>query len=137
MSTKIENNKPLFSVCIPNYNYATYMDITLSSLKAQTIQNFEVNVVDNSSTDGSVEVINKHLDNGLPIRFMVNPSNIGFAGNLDKVGELAKAPWMIMLSSDDVVNKNAIEIYTKFIGEFGSQQNFRDRERNISNRGDG
>ena len=124
MSTKIENSKPLFSICIPNYNYASYMDTTLSSLKAQTIQNFEVNVVDNASTDGSVEVINKHLDNGLPIRFMVNPSNIGFAGNLDKVGELAKAPWMIMLSSDDVVNKNAIEIYTKFIGEFGSQQNF-------------
>lgn len=124
MSTKIENSKPLFSICIPNYNYASYMDTTLTSLQAQTVQNVEVNVVDNASTDGSVEVIQKHLSNGLPIQFLVNPTNIGFAGNLDKVGRLAKAPWMIMLSSDDVVNKNAIEVYSKFIGEVGDQMNY-------------
>ena len=116
--------KPQFSICIPNYNYASYMDTTLASLKAQTVQNFEVNVVDNASTDGSVEVIQKHLINGLPIQYSVNTTNLGFAANLDKVGEMAKADWMIMLSSDDVVNKNAIEIYTKFIRELGVQMNY-------------
>lgn len=116
--------KPIFSICIPNFNYASYMDITLSSLKSQNIENFEVFIADNASTDHSLEVINKHKASGLPIQYVINPTNIGFAGNLDKVGGLAKAHWMIMLSSDDVVNKNAIEIYTKFIGEFGSQQNF-------------
>ena len=116
--------KPQFSICIPNYNYASYMDTTFASLKAQTVQNFEVNVVDNASTDGSVEVIQKHRGNGLPIRFSVNPTNLGFAANLDKVGEMAEADWMIMLSSDDVVNKNAIQVYTKFIGEVGDQMNY-------------
>lgn len=116
--------KPVFSICIPNFNYASYMDITLASLKAQTVQNFEVNVVDNASTDGSIDVIKKHLTNGFPLQYSVNTTNLGFAANLDKVGEMAKADWMIMLSSDDVVKKNAIEIYTKFIMELGVQMNY-------------
>jgi GT2 family glycosyltransferase len=100
------------------------MDITLSSLKSQTVENFEVLIADNASTDDSVEVIKKHEENGLPLQYIINPTNIGFAGNLDKVGALAKAPWMIMLSSDDVVNRNALETYSKFISLHGNQSNY-------------
>jgi glycosyltransferase involved in cell wall biosynthesis len=100
------------------------MDITLSSLKSQTVENFEVLIADNASTDDSVEVIKKYEKNGLSIQFIINPTNIGFAGNLDKVGLLAKAPWMIMLSSDDVVNKNALETYSKFISINGDNKNY-------------
>jgi glycosyltransferase involved in cell wall biosynthesis len=100
------------------------MDITLTSLKEQTVDNFEVLISDNASTDNSVSVIEKHIKNGLPIQHVVNPTNIGFAGNLDKVGILAKAPWMIMLSSDDVVNKNALETYSKFISINGDNKNY-------------
>lgn len=100
------------------------MDITLSSLKSQTVENYEILIADNASTDQSVEVIKKHKETGLPIQYIVNPTNIGFAGNLDKVGALAKAPWMIMLSSDDVVNKNALEVYSKFISLKGNDKNY-------------
>ena len=100
------------------------MDITLSSLKSQTVENFEVLIADNASTDHSVEVIKKHKENGLPIQYVINPTNIGFAGNLDKVGGLAKAPWMIMLSSDDVVNQNALAIYNQFILLHSKEKNF-------------
>lgn len=100
------------------------MDITLSSLKSQTVESFEVLIADNASTDHSVEVIKKHKETGLPIQYVINPTNIGFAGNLDKVGALAKAPWMIMLSSDDVVNRNALEVYSKFIALKGKDKNY-------------
>jgi glycosyltransferase involved in cell wall biosynthesis len=100
------------------------MDITLSSLKSQTVENYEILIADNASTDQSVEVIKKHKETGLPIQYIVNPTNIGFAGNLDKVGALAKAQWMIMLSSDDVVNKNALEVYSKFISLKGNDKNY-------------
>lgn len=116
--------EPLFSICIPNFNYASYMDITLTSLKEQTVDNFEILISDNASTDNSVGVIKKHKENGLPIQYVINTSNIGFAGNLDKVGALAKAPWMIMLSSDDVVNKSALEVYNKFISIKGNDKNY-------------
>lgn len=116
--------EPLFSVCIPNFNYASYMDITLRSLKEQSYTNFDIAISDNASTDNSVSVIEKYIKGGLPIQHVINPTNIGFAGNLDKVGGLAKAPWMIMLSSDDVVNKNALEVYSKFISLKGEDKNY-------------
>ncbi len=100
------------------------MDITLSSLKTQTFTNFETLVSDNASTDNSVDIIKKHIDNGLSIKYKVNPTNIGFAGNLDKVGELANSKWMIMLSSDDVVKNNALEVYNKFISLLGNINNY-------------
>jgi len=100
------------------------MDITLSSLKSQTVENFEVLIADNASTDNSVEVIQKHKKNNLHLEYVVNPTNIGFSGNLDKVGTMAKAPWMIMLSSDDVVNKNALELYSKFIALKGENKKY-------------
>ena len=93
------------------------MDITLASLEAQTKLNFEVLISDNASTDNSVAIIKKYLNGQFPLQYQVNKSNIGFAGNLDKVGEMAKAPWMIMLSSDDVVKSEALEVYAKFINQ--------------------
>lgn len=116
--------EPLFSVCIPNFNYGSYMDITLNSLKSQTVENFEVLISDNASTDHSVEVIKKHRETGLPIQYVINPTNIGFAGNLDKVGSFAKAPWMIMLSSDDVVKNDALKVYCTFINLVNDTQDF-------------
>jgi glycosyltransferase involved in cell wall biosynthesis len=100
------------------------MDITLSSLRSQTVDNFEVLIADNASTDDSVDVIKKHQNNGLPIQYVVNPTNIGFSGNLDIVGNLAKASWMIMLSSDDVVSSNALEVYNKFISLIGEEKKY-------------
>jgi glycosyltransferase involved in cell wall biosynthesis len=100
------------------------MDITLASLGAQTKLNFEVLISDNASTDNSVAIIKKYLNGQFPLQYEVNQSNIGFAGNLDKVGKMAKAPWMIMLSSDDVVKYNALEVYTKFINQIGHDKGY-------------
>ena len=53
MSKKI----PLVSVIIPMYNSAKFIPQTLESLLNQTLKNFEVVVVDDCSTDNSVEVV--------------------------------------------------------------------------------
>lgn len=116
--------KPIFSICIPNYNYATYIDITFNSLHKQTFKTFEVLVTDNASTDDSVEVIKKHATLNPNIKYKVNPCNIGFAGNLDEVGKMAIADWMIMLSSDDVIKENALETYQQFISAIGLKEKF-------------
>ncbi|MBR1578993.1 MAG: glycosyltransferase [Selenomonadaceae bacterium] len=53
---------PLISVIIPMYNAEKYIAQTLDSLRAQTFQNFEVIVVDDCSTDRSVELVNKFVE---------------------------------------------------------------------------
>jgi len=105
-----------FSICIPNFNYEKYLDITLKSVQAQTYPNFNVCMTDNASTDNSVGVMREFAERDSRFSYKVNLSNVGFAGNLDKCGSMADKEWMIMLSSDDVMNATALEEYTKFIG---------------------
>lgn len=114
----------LFSICIPNYNYEQYVGITLESVIKQTMPPFEVLVTDNASTDKSVEVIKGYAEQHTNIKLKVNRTNIGFAGNLDEVGKMARGDWMIMLSSDDVVKEHALEVYRKFINLIPTHQNF-------------
>lgn len=116
--------KPKFSICIPNYNYEHYIDITLSSVNQQHFNNFEVLISDNASTDKSIEVIKAHANADKRISYKANPSNIGFAGNLDEAGRMAQGDWMIMLSSDDVIKNNALEEYDKFIQLVSKEQKF-------------
>ena len=51
--------KPFFSVVIPTYNQAKFLNKALDSLKAQKYQNFEVIILDNFSTDETYKVIKK------------------------------------------------------------------------------
>ena len=55
-------NKPFVSVIIPNYNHAKYLDERIQSVLTQTYQNFEIILLDDKSTDNSVEIINKQLN---------------------------------------------------------------------------
>ena len=63
------------TVIIPNYNGLTFLIPCLNSLKQQTARDFEVLVVDNGSTDGSVEWLK---ENGIRTVFL--PENAGFDG---------------------------------------------------------
>ena len=106
-----------FSICIPNYNYEKYLGITLDSVVYQSFQNFEIVIADNQSTDRSIEIIaDKAATNSqIEIRWKINKTNLGFAGNLDQVARMAKNPYLIMLSSDDVVKPQALEQYNRII----------------------
>ena len=52
--------KPLVSVIIPNFNYSNYLGQTIESVLAQTYDNIEILVVDDGSTDNSVEVAKQY-----------------------------------------------------------------------------
>ena len=51
-----------FSICIPNYNYGSYIGETIKSVLNQTYENYEIIVVDNASTDDSLSVIKSFKD---------------------------------------------------------------------------
>jgi glycosyltransferase involved in cell wall biosynthesis len=98
-----------FSVCIPNYNYGRYLGQTIKSVLDQEGADVEVVVSDNASTDDSVAVVNSFGDPR--IRLSVNRRNLGFAANLDCAGSMASGDFMIMLSSDDLMQPYTLKRY--------------------------
>ena len=71
------NPYPLISVIIPNWNGAAHLPTCLDSLRRQTYPRFEVIVVDNGSTDNSLQLLERDYPE---VRVVALPRNRGFAG---------------------------------------------------------
>ena len=102
---------PAISVIIPLYNAEKYVGECLESLLAQTFPNFEVIVVDDCSTDASVEVVKNYAPkfNGrLRIAHMnKNSGGAGFPRN--KGINLARGEYIYCMDADDAITPTALE----------------------------
>ena len=108
-----------FSVCIPNFNYARYLDPTISSARQQTFADLEILFSDNASTDASLDVVRRHQAEDPRIQVSVNRCNVGFFGNLDRAARMARGRFMLMLSSDDLMEPRALEVYERVFTALG------------------
>jgi GT2 family glycosyltransferase len=97
-----------FSVIVLNWNGREHLAGCLDSLKAQTIDSFEVLVVDNGSTDGSAEFLQENY--GDFIRLIRSPENLGFAaGNNLAMGQ-ARGTYFALLNNDAVAAPDWLEL---------------------------
>lgn len=83
------------TIIIPNYNGLSFMEPCFESLKEQTIRDFKVLVVDNGSTDGSVEWLKEHR---VPSIFL--KENTGFSGAVNTGIRAADTPYVLLLNND-------------------------------------
>ena len=105
---------PLVSVIIPMFNAAKFIPQTLESLLYQTMKDFEVVVVDDYSTDNSVEVVEgfkMRFDSlGVKLHVIKLPKNTGKPGLPRNVGiQFARGKYISFLDSDDLYTKTALE----------------------------
>ena len=106
---------PLVSVIIPNYNHARYLDERIQSVLNQTFQNFEVIILDDKSTDNSVEVINKYKDNPHITNIVVNKETTASTFEQWHKGfELAKGELIWIAESDDKCEKELLSTLIEF-----------------------
>ncbi len=104
------SNLPLVSVIIPNYNHALYLKRRLDSVFNQTYQNFEVIILDDCSTDNSLEIIEQYKDNPHLSHVMVNEVNSGSPFEQWNKGiKLSKGKWIWIAESDDYCELNLLE----------------------------
>ena len=105
--------QPLVSVVIPNYNNAKYIVEAINSIIQQNYKNFEIVVVDDGSTDNSIEIIEN-------IKFPVNlikSLNYG-AGSARNIGILAaRGEYIALLDSDDIWESNKLDSQMKLMLE--------------------
>lgn len=106
------------SVLIPNYNYGRYIGETIESVLDQQQPDVEIVVADNASTDDSVEVVQAYAARN--VKLSVNPCNVGFSPNLERVAAMATGRRMLLLSSDDRMRPGALQAYAKLEQALGA-----------------
>ena len=70
-------DRPLVSIIIPNYNHADYLEERIISILNQTYTNYEIIILDDKSTDNSLEIINKYKDYSKISNIIINEKNSG------------------------------------------------------------
>lgn len=104
------DNKISVSVIIPNYNHAQFLDARIQSVLNQTYQNFEVIILDDKSTDNSVDVINKYSTNRHVSHVIVNDENTGIPFKQWHKGfDLAKGDLIWIAESDDLCDNTFLQ----------------------------
>ncbi|MCJ7737059.1 MAG: glycosyltransferase [Anaerolineae bacterium] len=92
----------LCSVIIVNWNGLEHLKRCLPALYAQTVDDFEVIIIDNGSDDGSVEWIRQHYSE---VQLGYNSENRGFAeANNQGIG-LASSPYIVLLNNDTIPSR--------------------------------
>ncbi|MEO8151196.1 MAG: glycosyltransferase [Bacteroidia bacterium] len=108
------SSEVFFSIVIPTYNRAAFINATVQSVLQQTYTNFEVIVVDDGSTDNTEEVINK-LTHPRLFYFKKENAERGAARNFGV--RKAKGDYITFLDSDDLLMPHHFAIAADFIKE--------------------
>lgn len=93
--------KKLLSVLIPNYNHAKYLPECLSSVLNQAPEEVEVVVLDDASTDNSIEVIESFCKNDAKLKLVRNKINKGVNKLLNEGLNIISGEYVFGLSADD------------------------------------
>jgi teichuronic acid biosynthesis glycosyltransferase TuaG len=105
----------LVSIIIPLYNSEKFIKDTINSVLFQTYTNWEVIIVDDCSTDNSVEIILKIIDNNSNIRLIKLENNVGSAQSRNTALELANGRFITFLDSDDIWHSDKLEKQVAFM----------------------
>ena len=93
---------PLCSVVIPAYNGERYLAECLRSVLSQTLQDIEILVVDDASTDGTRACASAFCETDSRVRLICNEVNRGVAESRNRGVQSARADWVAFLDCDDV-----------------------------------
>ncbi|MES2960901.1 MAG: glycosyltransferase [Pseudomonadota bacterium] len=106
-------NQPIITVIIPSYNHADYIGSTIESILAQTENNFELLIIDDLSSDNSLEIIKKFQDPR--IKLITLQKNIGMCQTSNIGIEQAKGKYISIIASDDVMLPNNLQDKINFL----------------------
>lgn len=106
LSLKFPKKHKTLSVYLSNYNDGHLIGRALEAFSQQTVQPDEILIIDDASTDDSVEIIKKYKDKIPSLRLTINPSNKGVMANIAGIENRLQGDYIYGASSDDYIAPN-------------------------------
>lgn len=113
------SNTPLISVVLPVYNGEKYLIEAIESILAQTFRDFELIMIDDGSTDGSLHLMRKYEENDARVR-VVERENRGLAITLNDSIDIARGEWLARMDQDDIALPYRFERQLAWLKETGA-----------------
>ena len=107
---------PKVSVIVPMYNAEKFLDISITSILQQTFTNFELILVDDCSTDKTLDIAKSFRDER--IKILQTEKNLGYPGATRNVGlDAAIGEYVFFMDHDDIILPTAFEVLVKVADE--------------------
>ncbi len=113
----LENHKmlnPLVSVILPTYNREYFLQRAINSVLSQTYKNIELIVIDDGSTDNTIEILDGYGDK-LQYR---HQKNAGVSSARNNGIRLAKGAYIAFIDSDDIWRRNKLELQMAYFAKY-------------------
>ncbi|MFD0834726.1 glycosyltransferase family 2 protein [Mariniflexile aquimaris] len=107
--------KPLVSIITPMFNSEAFISETINSVVNQTYQNWELLLIDDGSTDRTLELANKFIIENSKIKLFKNALNQGAALSRNRGIESAQGDYIAFLDADDLWKPNKLETQIAFM----------------------
>lgn len=101
-------NVPSITIVLPVYNGERYLREAIDSVLAQTYRDFELWVVNDGSTDGTVAIVDSYGDPR--VKRIDNPHNMGLVATLNRAFALVESPFIARMDDDDLWHPQKLEL---------------------------
>lgn len=109
---------PLVSILTTVFNREKYISECIESVLASTFQDWEMIIVDDQSSDNSVEIARKYEAKDQRIRVYINENNLGDYPNRNQAASYAKGKYIKYLDADDTIYPHGLSIFVETMEQF-------------------
>lgn len=107
------NNPPLISVIMPVYNESLYIKDAIKSILNQSYQDFELLIIDDASTDNTVDIINQFNDGRIIL--IQKEKNTGYTDSLNLGIEKSAGRYIARMDGDDICHEDRFNVQLEFL----------------------
>jgi glycosyltransferase involved in cell wall biosynthesis len=110
-----------FTILIPSFNRAEYLDKTLQTCINQAFEDVEFLVCDDASTDYTAQIVQSYVARDSRFRFISQESNIGMLGNFEHGLSMSRGDYILALGSDDALMPECLTFLNSVLRETDSE----------------
>ena len=107
----------LVSIILPTYNGEKYIKDSIESCLCQTYRNIELIIVNDCSTDGTLDLIKKYAAKDRRVRIIENQKNLKLPASLNEGFKASSGDLLTWTSDDNMFRENAIERMVDMLSE--------------------